>query len=87
MKMLSLSNMEDYEKLPLTKWKIKQPNSDDLSREDVMTMTGWRVRIKNKFYVVTISSRHLFRSVRYHSDTRCGIQRQRRSIGTWNGLL
>lgn len=39
MKMLKLSNMEDYEALPMTKWKIKQPNPDDVNRENPM-MTG-----------------------------------------------
>lgn len=37
--MLKLHDMKDYEKLPVTKWKIKQPDSDDVSRENPL-MTG-----------------------------------------------
>lgn len=40
MKMLSISDMEDYEKLPVTKWKIKQPNLHDERRENPMTSAG-----------------------------------------------
>lgn len=47
MKMLKLSSIADYETLPITKWKIKQPNPDDVIRENPM-MTG-KVE-KNKFY-------------------------------------
>lgn len=39
MKMLRLYDFDDYEKLPLTKWNIKQPNPDDERRENPM-MTG-----------------------------------------------
>jgi 5-formyltetrahydrofolate cyclo-ligase len=39
MKMLRLYDYDDYEKLPLTKWNIKQPNPDDERRENPM-MTG-----------------------------------------------
>lgn len=27
--MLKIHGLEDYDKLPLTKWNIKQPNDDD----------------------------------------------------------
>lgn len=37
--MVRLSDFDDYEKLPLTKWKIKQPNANDAHREDPM-VTG-----------------------------------------------
>lgn len=39
MKLLKLFSVEDYEALPMTKWKIKQPNPDDVNRENPM-MTG-----------------------------------------------
>lgn len=36
MKMLRLYDFDDYERLPVTKWKIKQPNADDIHRENAM---------------------------------------------------
>lgn len=39
MKMVKLYDISDYEKLPLTKWNIKQPSADDLHRENPM-LTG-----------------------------------------------
>lgn len=39
MEMLKLTDMKDYEKLPVTKWKIKQPDIGDVSRENPL-MTG-----------------------------------------------
>lgn len=44
MKMLKLDDFEDYEKLPLTKWNIKQPHADDIHRENPMSTgdtCGW----------------------------------------------
>lgn len=46
--MLKLSSIADYETLPITKWKIKQPNPDDVIRENPM-MTG-KVE-KNKLFL------------------------------------
>lgn len=40
MKMLKLFDIDDYEKLPQTKWKIKQPNPDDEHRENPMLTGG-----------------------------------------------
>lgn len=39
MMMLKLYDFDDYEKLPLTKWHIKQPNANDVHRENPM-LTG-----------------------------------------------
>ncbi|KAJ8304557.1 hypothetical protein KUTeg_018140 [Tegillarca granosa] len=39
MKMVKLHSWQDYESLPLTKWKIKQPSDDD-SREDALDTGG-----------------------------------------------
>lgn len=39
--MVKLLDFDDYEKLPLTKWNIKQPNADDVHRENPM-LTGDR---------------------------------------------
>ncbi|XP_017795554.1 PREDICTED: 5-formyltetrahydrofolate cyclo-ligase, partial [Habropoda laboriosa] len=39
MEMVKLSSMQDYAKLPLTKWNIKQPNFDEL-RENALETGG-----------------------------------------------
>jgi len=41
--MVKLESMDDYEKLPETKWKIKQPAADD-EREDALA-TGYSILI------------------------------------------
>jgi hypothetical protein len=43
MKMLSLFDMTDYESLPVTKWKIKQPDIADVSRENPLMTGGLKV--------------------------------------------
>lgn len=37
--MVKLADIDDYEKLPLSKWNIKQPSWDDEHRENPM-LTG-----------------------------------------------
>ena len=48
MLMLQISDMTDYENLPLTKWNIKQPNVDE-GRENA-SETG----LKNIFFIKSI---------------------------------
>ncbi|XP_078699299.1 5-formyltetrahydrofolate cyclo-ligase-like isoform X2 [Branchiostoma floridae x Branchiostoma belcheri] len=40
MDMLRLYSQEDYDSLPLTKWKIKQPPDDDNTREEAFATGG-----------------------------------------------
>lgn len=69
MKMLKLFDFEDYEKLPITKWKIKQPNPDD-ERENPMK-TGM---ICYKYFYYFMSNFQLHRHcVRYDYHSWCGI--------------
>lgn len=37
MEMVRLHNMNDFDKLPLTKWKIKQPNLDEVRENALVT--------------------------------------------------
>lgn len=48
MEMVKLSSMNDYEKLPLTKWNFKQPDISE-ARENAFQNGKWKDKI-NKLY-------------------------------------
>lgn len=50
--MLKLDDFEDYEKLPLTKWNIKQPSADDVHRENPMSTGDTCGRIQLCLFII-----------------------------------
>lgn len=51
MKMVKLHSMEDYEKLPLTKWNIKQPAQKDV-RDNALETGKERAIYSNTFFTI-----------------------------------
>lgn len=68
MRMLKLNDFEDYEKLPLTKWNIKQPNAEDVNRENPM-LTGDTHGFSYDYLLITLSFLSISRSIRLIPDT------------------
>jgi hypothetical protein len=90
MKMLKLYDFDDYEKLPLTRWNIKQPNPDDERRENPMMTGDTDVTGFRSVYSILTARRSIFfmyRSIRLNPVARRGFHSQRRPHGSWNGLL